>query len=144
PEDMQIMYGLAGERRLPEQEIDWLAGYEGSRPVRVGNAAVQQCQLDVYGEVVDSMFLGRERGLPFDDYAWDVQCSLVEFLESNWNQPDSSLWEMRSEPRHFVHSKVMAWVAFDRAIRTIESVGLEGPIERWRAQRDEICKEVVE
>ncbi|MGW1979959.1 glycoside hydrolase family 15 protein [Streptomyces sp. NPDC001889] len=145
PADLQIMYGLAGERRLPETELPWLGGYAGSAPVRTGNAAVKQLQLDVYGEVMDSLFLAREAGLPSQRHAWYLQLSLLGFLESKWREPDEGLWEVRGPRRHFVHSKVMAWVAADRAVRTLESdPSLRGDAGRWRAMRDEVHREVCE
>ncbi|MET9431465.1 MULTISPECIES: glycoside hydrolase family 15 protein [unclassified Streptomyces] len=145
PADLQIMYGLAGERRLPETELPWLRGYAGSRPVRIGNAAVHQLQLDVYGEVMDSLYLAREAGLSAEPYAWNLQLSLLNFLESAWRRPDEGLWEVRGPRRHFVHSKVMAWVAADRAVRTLEEhPKLRGDSTRWRAMRDEIHREVCE
>src|SRR5215208_2598555 len=115
PRQMQILYGVGGERRITEQELDWLGGYEGSRPVRVGNAAVHQFQLDVYGEVMDTLHLGRHIGMESDEPAWDLQQALLEFLESKWREPDEGIWEIRGPRRHFTHSKVMAWVALDRA-----------------------------
>ncbi|MFJ6630552.1 glycoside hydrolase family 15 protein [Streptomyces sp. NPDC091376] len=143
PADLQIMYGVAGERRMPEMELPWLRGYEGSTPVRVGNGAVAQLQLDVYGEVMDSLRLGREAGLESLPHAWNIQLSLMGFLESKWREPDESLWEVRGPRRHFVHSKVMAWVAADRAVRTLESSPeLPGDVTRWRAMRDEVHREV--
>ncbi|MFD7231492.1 glycoside hydrolase family 15 protein [Streptomyces sp. NPDC059881] len=145
PADLQIMYGVAGERRMPEMELPWLRGYEGSTPVRVGNDAVAQLQLDVYGEVMDSLRLGREAGLESLPHAWNIQLSLMGFLESKWREPDESLWEVRGPRRHFVHSKVMAWVAADRAVRTLESSPeLPGDVTRWRAMRDEVHREVCE
>jgi GH15 family glucan-1,4-alpha-glucosidase len=145
PRQMQILYGVAGERRITEQELDWLAGYQRSRPVRVGNAAVNQFQLDVYGEVMDALHLGRHIGLESDETAWDFQQALLEFLESNWRQPDEGIWEIRGPRRHFTHSKVMAWVALDRAIKAVELLGHEGPVDRWRGMRrelhDEVCRE---
>ena len=145
PRQMQILYGVAGERRITEQELDWLAGYEGSRPVRVGNAAVNQFQLDVYGEVMDTLHLGRHIGLESDETAWDFQRALLEFLESNWREPDEGIWEIRGPRRHFTHSKVMAWVALDRAIKAVELLGHDGPVDRWRGIRrelhDEVCRE---
>ncbi len=143
PADVQIMYGVAGERRLAEWEAGWLAGYANSAPVRIGNAAVNQRQLDVYGEVIDALALGRQSGLAFDRHTWSLQRKLLEFLEKNWEQPDEGIWEVRGPRRHFVHSKVMAWVAFDRAIRMYE-LGQSGPEERWRAIRDKIHAEVCE
>ena len=145
PADVQIMYGVAGERRLDEYELPWLDGYEGSAPVRIGNAASEQFQLDVYGEVLDCLYQAREHGLPFDPTAWKIQRALLDHLEGAWHGPDEGIWEVRGERRHFVHSKVMAWVAFDRAVRTVEkSDGLDGPVDRWRAVRDEIHHEVCE
>ncbi|CAL9381454.1 glycoside hydrolase family 15 protein [Streptomyces sp. enrichment culture] len=145
PADLQIMYGLAGERRLPETEVPWLRGYGGARPVRIGNAAVKQLQLDVYGEVMDSLSLAREVGMPPQRQAWALQLSLLGFLESTWRQPDEGLWEVRGPRRHFVHSKVMAWVAADRAVRTLEGdPSLPGDVARWRTMRDEVHREVCE
>ena len=115
--DVQIMYGVGGERRLAEWEVSWLPGYERSAPVRVGNAAVDQRQLDVYGEVIDALTLGRQAGLDFDQHTWSLQRQLLDFLEKHWDEPDEGIWEVRGPRRHFVHSKVMAWVAFDRAIQ---------------------------
>ncbi len=143
PGDVQIMYGVAGERRLPEWEASWLSGYQGSAPVRIGNAAVNQRQLDVYGEVIDALTLGRQAGLHFDRHTWSLVRALLSFLISNWDQPDEGIWEVRGPRRHFVHSKVMAWVAFDRAIRVAE-LGLPGPVDQWRAVRDSIHAEVCE
>ncbi|UKY49417.1 glycoside hydrolase family 15 protein [Streptomyces inhibens] len=143
PDDLQIMYGLAGERRLPETELPWLAGYLDSAPVRIGNAAVEQRQLDVYGEVIDSFHIARTAGLPAEPHAWSIQRALVDYLESTWRDPDEGLWEIRGSRRHFVHSKVMAWVAADRAVRTIEMYPkLSGDLDRWRAMRDEVHREV--
>lgn len=142
PAKLQIMYGLDGSRRLPEQQLPWLAGYEGSAPVRVGNAAANQFQLDVWGEVLDGLHLAREAGVPTDDVAWDLQRALLDYLEGHWNQPDNSLWEVRGPRRHFVHSKVMAWAGVDRAVHTIEHHGLDGPVQQWRALRDRIHAEV--
>ncbi|MEU1282100.1 glycoside hydrolase family 15 protein [Streptomyces sp. NPDC005805] len=145
PADLQIMYGLAGERRLPEFEVNWLGGYEGSVPVRVGNDAANQLQLDVYGEVMDSLFISRQAGLAPEKHVWNLQLSLLGFLESTWREPDEGLWEVRGPRRHFVHSKVMTWVAADRAVRTLENDrSLHGEVERWRAMRDEIHREVCE
>jgi GH15 family glucan-1,4-alpha-glucosidase len=142
PAQMQIMYGIAGERRLPETELDWLPGYLGSKPVRVGNAAARQRQLDVFGEVMDVLHLGRRMGLEADDDGWRVQRALMDFLESAWRETDHGLWEVRGPPRHFTHSKVMAWVAADRAVKSVESFGDEGPVDRWRALRETIHAEV--
>jgi GH15 family glucan-1,4-alpha-glucosidase len=144
PSEMQIMYGPAGERRLTELELPWLLGYEGSAPVRIGNAASAQFQIDVYGELMDAMLQAREGGIPADDAAWRLQVALMGFLEESWDEPDEGIWEVRGKRRHFVHSKVMAWVAFDRAIRTAEQFGQDGPVDRWRALRDQIHREVCE
>jgi GH15 family glucan-1,4-alpha-glucosidase len=144
PSDMQIMYGPAGERRLTELVLDWLPGYEGSAPVRIGNAASQQFQLDVYGELMDAMLQARQAGLEPDPYAWKLQRSLVRFVEEAWQRPDEGIWEVRGRRRHFVHSKVMAWVAIDRAVRTIEEFAMPGDADRWRRLRDEIHAEVCE
>jgi GH15 family glucan-1,4-alpha-glucosidase len=143
PRDVQIMYGVAGERRLAEWELSWLPGYERSAPVRVGNAAVDQRQLDVYGEVVDALTLARQAGLPFDQHTWSLQRQLLDFLEQHWHEPDEGIWEVRGPRRHFVHSKVMAWAAFDRAAHLVEQ-GNPGPLERWRSIRDEIHAEVLD
>jgi GH15 family glucan-1,4-alpha-glucosidase len=142
PADLQIMYGVAGERRLHEFELPWLSGYEGSAPVRVGNAASEQLQIDVYGEVMDALYQARLHGLPTEQHAWALQQTLLGYLEEAWRKPDEGIWEIRGERRHFVHSKVMAWVAFDRAVRSVETQDLDGPVDRWRAQRDEIHAEV--
>ena len=144
PEELQIMYSIRGERHLTELEIAWLPGYEGSKPVRVGNAAFTQYQLDVYGEVADVMHLTRRLGLPPSEDAWRVQLALLRFLERGWKEPDEGIWEVRGPRRHFTHSKVMAWVAFDRAVADVEKFGLQGPVEQWRAIRDEIRAEVLE
>ncbi|MEU8844806.1 glycoside hydrolase family 15 protein [Streptomyces sp. NPDC048564] len=142
PGKLQIMYAVDGARRLPEHTLDWLSGYEGSAPVRIGNAAADQLQLDVWGSVLDTLHLARDTGLPPHDTAWDLQRRLLDHLESRWQEPDSGLWEVRGRPRHFVHSKVMAWVAADRAADTVRRHGLTGPINRWRALRDRIHAEV--
>ena len=144
PADLQIMYGLAGERRLDELELDWLSGFARSKPVRVGNAASEQLQLDVYGEVLDALYRARADGLPPDDNAWAMIRKLLEWLEDGWRLEDSGIWEVRGPARHFTHSKVMAWVAFDRAIRFHEEFDRRGPVDRWRALRDEIHAEVLE
>lgn len=144
PADMQIMYGVAGERRLLEWEADWLPGYENSAPVRVGNAAVDQLQLDVYGEVLDSLHLALKAGADAEPHVWDIIRSMLSHLGDQWRNPDEGLWEMRGPRRHFVHSKVMAWTAFDRAIRIAEMDGREGPLDAWRQIRDEIHAEVCE
>jgi GH15 family glucan-1,4-alpha-glucosidase len=143
PGQLQIMYGLAGERWLPEVEIPWLPGYEASKPVRIGNAANGQLQLDVYGEVMDAMHQARRGGLVAGEADWAFQRTLLKHLEAVWQQPDHGLWEVRGEPRHFTYSKVMAWVAFDRGILAVEQFGLDGPVEHWRGLRqvihDEVC-----
>jgi GH15 family glucan-1,4-alpha-glucosidase len=144
PSKMQIMYGIAGERRLTEFTLPWLSGYEGSTPVRVGNEASGQFQLDVYGELLDALHLDRSSGLSAHDTAWALQRSVLDQLESQWQVPDQSLWEMRGDPRHFVHSKVMAWVGFDRAVLAVEKFGLDGDVEKWRGLRDEIHEQVCE
>jgi GH15 family glucan-1,4-alpha-glucosidase len=144
PDRLQIMYGVAGERRLTELELDWLPGYEGSRPVRTGNQASTQFQLDVYGEVVDVLYVGRRADLPMHDQAWPLQLSMMDFLESGWKQPDEGIWEVRGDRRQFIHSKVMAWVAADRAVRSVEQFGADGPVDRWRALCDDIKKWVLE
>jgi GH15 family glucan-1,4-alpha-glucosidase len=144
PEDLQILYSVTGERRLDEYEIGWLPGYGGALPVRVGNAAAQQFQLDVYGEVMDTLHLARAAGLEPEPAAWRIQIALLKFLESNWQQPDEGIWEVRGPRRHFTHSKVMAWVAFDRAVKDAERDGLDGPVERWRQVRDAIHAQVCE
>jgi len=142
PAELRIMYGLDGGRRLPEQTLPWLSGYEGSAPVRIGNAAADQFQLDVWGEVLDGLHLARQAGLPVQDVAWDLQRGLLDYLEGAWDRPDNSLWEVRGPRRHFVHSKVMAWAGLDRAVHTVEQHGLPGPHDRWRALRDQIHAEV--
>jgi GH15 family glucan-1,4-alpha-glucosidase len=143
PRDVQIMYGVAGERRLAEWEADWLSGYEGSAPVRIGNAAVNQRQLDVYGEVIDALTLGGRSGVKGDRHSWSLQRALLKFLESHWDEPDEGIWEVRGPRRHFVHSKVMAWVAFDRGVQAVEA-GMPGPVDRWRELRDIIYQEICE
>ena len=138
------MYGPAGERRLLEFELPWLEGYEGSQPVRVGNGASTQFQLDVYGEVADVLYQARRRGLPGDDSAWALLRHLIQSLETRWREPDEGIWEVRGPRRHFTHSKVMAWVAFDRGLRLIDELGRDGPTERWLEIRDAIKAEVLE
>jgi len=142
PSDLQIMYGLSGERRLPEMELPWLPGYENSRPVRIGNAACSQFQLDVYGEVMDALHAARRIGDDVDGAAWAMQRAMMQSLERLWQQPDEGIWEVRGPRRHFTHSKVMAWVAMDRAVKAVEQFGLEGPVDRWRALRAQIHEEV--
>jgi GH15 family glucan-1,4-alpha-glucosidase len=144
PADMQIMYGVGGERRLTELELPWLRGYEGSAPVRIGNAASEQLQIDVFGEVMDALFLARAHGLPKEQSAWSLQKILLAYLEDIWSEPDEGIWEIRGERRHFVHSKVMAWVAFDRAVRSVETQGMDGPLDKWRSIRDTIHREVCD
>ena len=142
-DDVQIMYGVAGERRLTEFELPWLAGYEGSQPVRVGNGASDQLQLDVYGEIIDALYQARRRGLAASDDAWALAQKTFDWLESNWQQEDEGIWEVRGPRRHFTHSKVMAWVAFDRAVKTAEKLGRDGPVERWKAARKAIREDVL-
>jgi len=142
PEDLHILYGVTGERRLEEIELGWLPGYGGAAPVRVGNAASKQFQLDVYGEVMDTLHLARTVGLEPEPAAWSIQIALLEFLESNWRQPDEGIWEIRGPRRQFTHSKVMAWVAFDRALKDAQAFGLDAPLERWRQARDAIHAQV--
>ncbi|MCK1821964.1 glycoside hydrolase family 15 protein [Streptomyces sp. XM83C] len=145
PADLQIMYGIAGERRLPETELPWLSGFAGSAPVRIGNEAVNQLQLDVYGEVMDSLALARRAGLPTRPHMWAIQVALMDWLRENWRQPDEGLWEVRGGRRQFVHSKVMVWVAADRAVRALEEYPeLDGDLDSWRALRDEVHREVCE
>jgi GH15 family glucan-1,4-alpha-glucosidase len=144
PSEMQIMYGPAGERRLTELVLDWLPGYEGSAPVRIGNAASDQFQIDVYGELMDALTQAAEGGIEADEDAWRLQKALLDFLEGAWDEPDEGIWEMRGERRAFVHSRVMAWVAFDRAVRMVEQHGRDGPVERWREQRAAVHREVCE
>jgi GH15 family glucan-1,4-alpha-glucosidase len=142
PSQLQIMYGLAGERRLTEYEVSWLPGYEGSRPVRIGNAAHGQLQLDVFGEVMDALHQARRGALQPREADWDFQRALLEHLETVWSRPDEGIWEVRGTPQHFTYSKVMAWVALDRGIRAIETFGLEGPLARWRAVRHTLHEEI--
>jgi GH15 family glucan-1,4-alpha-glucosidase len=145
PRDLRIMYGIAGERRIPELTLEWLPGYEGSLPVRVGNDASRQFQLDVYGEVLDLLHQSSREGLPHEHAAWEIELRIMEVLESNWREPDEGIWEVRGGRQQFVHSKVMAWVGVDRAIRDVEFFGFDGPVDRWRALRqeihDEVCRE---
>jgi GH15 family glucan-1,4-alpha-glucosidase len=144
PAQMQIMYGAAGERRLDEWEVDWLPGYEGSTPVRIGNAAAGQFQLDVYGEVMSALYESLHTGESGESRTWQFQLALMEFLKDGWREPDDGIWEVRGPRRHFTHSKVMAWVAIDRAIRTAEEFGMEGPLDQWRAIRQEIHDQVCD
>lgn len=143
PRDLQIMYGIHGERRLPEMELPWLRGYENSAPVRTGNGAAGQLQLDVWGEVLDCLSLTRNSLLTSTDESWDVQLALMEHLESAWHRPDNGLWEMRGPRRHFTHSKVMAWVAADRMVKGVRDFGLPGPADRWEELRETIHADVM-
>jgi GH15 family glucan-1,4-alpha-glucosidase len=143
PEDVQIMYGVAGERRLTELQLPWLSGYEGSQPVRIGNGASNQLQLDVYGEVVEALYRARARGLEPSDDAWRLTSKIIDWLESGWRQEDEGIWEVRGPRRHFTHSKVMAWVAFDRAVKMVEQIGREGNADRWRACREDVRQDVL-
>jgi len=142
PDQLQIMYGIAGERRLSEWVADWLPGYEKSSPVRIGNAAHTQLQLDMFGEIMDVHHQARRGGLTTNDSGWDAQTKFLEYLTRIWREPDQGIWEMRGPAQHFTYSKVMAWVAFDRSIKSAENFGLEGPLEEWRRLRDEICDDV--
>jgi GH15 family glucan-1,4-alpha-glucosidase len=144
PEDLQIMYGVAGERRLPEMELNWLAGYEGSQPVRIGNAAHQQLQVDIYGELMDAIYNARRLGMDHATTIWDLQKLLLENLEGKWARPDHGLWEIRGEAREFTHSRMMSWVAFDRAVRCIEEWDFDGPADHWRDLRLQIRTEIEE
>ncbi len=142
PDDLQIMYGVAGERRMDEFEVPWLPGYEGARPVRIGNAAAGQIQLDVYGEVIGTLYVARRMGLFPETASWDLECALLGHLEKIWDQPDEGIWEVRGGRKHFTHSKVMAWVAFNCAVRSVEEFKLEGPVDHWRTLRDTIHEQV--
>ncbi len=148
PADLQIMYGVAGERRLFEWEATWLSGFQESRPVRIGNAASGQLQLDVYGEVTDTLHQGRQHGLEPSSAAWSLTRAMLDWLETGWRQPDEGIWEVRGGRRHFTHSKVMAWVAFDRVVKAVQLYGREGPADRWRAIaaeiHDEVCREAFD
>jgi GH15 family glucan-1,4-alpha-glucosidase len=144
PEQMQIMYGIAGERRLTEYEITWLSGYEDAGPVRIGNAASDQLQLDVYGEVLDALYQARRMGLAPSTEGWQLEKTLIEHLETIWKEPDEGVWEVRGGRRQFTHSKAMVWVAFDRGVRSIEEFGLNGPVERWRAVRERVHDDVCQ
>jgi GH15 family glucan-1,4-alpha-glucosidase len=143
PAELQIMYGVAGERRLDEKVADWLPGYDGN-PVRIGNAAADQFQLDVYGEVMDALYQARKAGLQRDEAAWELQMHLMEFVEHHWDTPDEGIWEVRGGSRHFVHSKLMAWVAVDRAIKDAKKAGVEAPRERWKQLRSRIAADIHE
>jgi GH15 family glucan-1,4-alpha-glucosidase len=144
PAHMQIMYGIRGQRRLLEWEADWLQGYEGAQPVRIGNAAHAQLQLDVYGELMDAFHQARVAKLELDETTWDLECKVLEHLAEIWDQPDSGIWERRGDGKHYVSSKVLTWVAFDRAIKSAEKFGFEAPLEQWRTLRDTIHREVCE
>jgi GH15 family glucan-1,4-alpha-glucosidase len=144
PDEIQIMYGVAGERRLPEWVVEWLPGFEGSRPVRIGNRAAEQEQLDVYGEVIDALYQARRHNAGASLAAWDLGRRVLGLLEQRWRVPDHGIWEVRGTRRHFTHSKVMVWVAFDRGIKLCEEFGRQGPVERWRAIRDEIHAQVCQ
>jgi GH15 family glucan-1,4-alpha-glucosidase len=142
PDQMQVIYGIAGERRLTEWELPWLPGFADSRPVRSGNAAYAQLQLDVYGELMDALHVARRGGLTPSEHGWNLQLAFLQHLETIWREPDEGIWEVRGQRRHFTYSKVMAWVAFDRAIKSAEQFGLAGPIGHWRELREEICDDV--
>ncbi len=142
PEQLQIMYGIAGERRLTEWNVPWLPGYEDAAPVRIGNAAHSQLQLDVFGEIMDVYHQARRSGLSTTELGWEIQLAFLDHLKTIWKEPDEGIWEVRGAPQHFTHSKVMAWVAFDRAIKSAETFGLEGPLHEWRQLREEIFDEV--
>jgi GH15 family glucan-1,4-alpha-glucosidase len=144
PANMQIMYGIMGQRRLLEWEASWLPGYEGAKPVRVGNAAHAQLQLDVYGELIDAFHQSRMAELKLDDTTWALECTVLEHLARIWDQPDHGIWERRGAAKHYVFSKVMTWVAFDRGIKSAERFGFKAPLERWRKLRDTICREVCD
>jgi GH15 family glucan-1,4-alpha-glucosidase len=142
PEQLQIMYAVTGERRLTEWEVPWLCGYENSKPVRIGNAAHTQLQLDVYGELMDALYQSRRGELGENKRAWAIQCALLDHLKNIWTEPDEGIWEVRGGPKHFTYSKIMAWVAFDRAIKSAAELGVQGPVEEWEAQRSAIHEDV--
>jgi GH15 family glucan-1,4-alpha-glucosidase len=144
PEQLRIMYGISGERWLPEHELPWLAGYEGSKPVRIGNLAAEQRQLDVYGEIIDVLHTAREADLAALDEAWSMERTLLANLEKVWREPDHGIWETRDQARAFTHSRLMSWVAFDRAVKSVERFDLEGPVEKWRSLRAEIHADICE
>jgi len=144
PANMQIMYGIMGQRRLLEWEAGWLPGYEGAQPVRIGNAAHAQLQLDVYGELIDAFHQSRMAELELDEGSWALECAVLQHLADVWDQPDHGIWERRGEGRHYVSSKVMTWVAFDRGIKSAEKFGFDAPLDRWRTLRDTICREVCD
>lgn len=144
PDRVQIMYAVTGEHRLPEWELPWLSGYQGAKPVRAGNAAAEQVQIDVYGEIMDAIHHGRLGNLGPSADGWQLQCALLDHLEKTWQDPDHGIWEVRGDRQRFTNSKVMAWVAFDRAVKTVEQFKMEGPVERWRKLRraihDDVCR----
>jgi GH15 family glucan-1,4-alpha-glucosidase len=142
PADLQVLYSVTGARRLDEVELGWLPGHLGAAPVRIGNAATRQLQLDIYGEVMDTLHLAAAAGLPAAPHAWEIQRALLDFLSAHWHEPDEGIWEVRRPRRHFVHSKVMAWVAFDRAVKAVERFGYKGPVDQWRRTRDAIHGDV--
>ena len=142
PQQLQIMYAVSGERRLTEWEVPWLSGYEGSSPVRIGNAAHTQLQLDVYGELMDALYQARRGGLLENERAWAIQCALLSHLEKTWTEPDEGIWEVRGGRKHFTYSKIMTWVAFDRAIKSAEEFGMDGPVDEWKAIRETIHADV--
>jgi GH15 family glucan-1,4-alpha-glucosidase len=144
PADLQIMYAIDGTRRLTEYTLNWLSGYEDSSPVRIGNAASGQFQLDVWGETLDGLHLTREAGISTEHDAWDLQRALLDYLEGHWDDPDNGLWEVRGGRQHFVHSKVMAWAGMDRAVQAVERFGLDGPVDQWRATREQIHRDVCD
>jgi GH15 family glucan-1,4-alpha-glucosidase len=144
PDQLQIMYGIGGERRLTEWTVSWLPGYENSAPVRIGNAAHSQLQLDVFGEIMDTYHQARSGGLTSNNSGWEVQLAFADHLKKVWHEPDQGIWEMRGPPQHFTYSKVMAWVAYDRVIKSAETFGLDGPLDEWRKLREQICDEVCE
>ena len=141
---MQALYGLAGERRLPELELGWLTGYEGARPVRIGNAAAEQFQLTVFGDVLRARLRARMAGMPAAADPWEARRACSSFLESRWREPDAGIWQVRGVPRQFVHSKAMVWAAADAAVKMIEHFGDPGPVDRWRRLREAARAEVLE
>jgi GH15 family glucan-1,4-alpha-glucosidase len=144
PTQLQILYGLRGERRIPESEIAWLSGYQGAKPVRIGNAASRQFQLDVYGEVMWAMYLAHHAGLTPQAASWQLQCALIDVVQKSWQEPDEGIWEVRGPRRQFTHSKVMAWLALDCAVKSAERFRLPGPLDQWRATREQIHVSVCE
>ena len=144
PANMQIMYGIKGQRRLLEWVADWLPGYEGAQPVRIGNAAHAQLQLDVYGELIDAFHQSRMARLDLDEGSWDLERKVLEHLAEVWDEPDQGIWEIRGAGRHYVSSKVMTWVAFDRGIKSAETFGFDAPLDQWRRLRDTIHRDVCE